>query len=84
LIIQEIKLERLRPEDKLGLTLCDAVNKTDEKEPEEDNEVYIQSIAPESLAAADGRLSQGDLLLQVNIIYLSFLEREPSVTQSSR
>ncbi len=78
-------MERLRPEDKLGLTLCDdAVNKTDEKEPEEDNEVYIQSIAPESLAAADGRLSQGDLLLQVNIIYNNplLLVRERTICHS--
>lgn len=31
----------------------------------EDKEVYIQAIAEDSLAAADGRLLQGDVLLQV-------------------
>lgn len=32
---------------------------------EEFNEVCIQTIAADSLAAADGRLFQGDILLQV-------------------
>lgn len=32
----------------------------------EDKEVYIQSVAEGSLAAADGRLFQGDILLQVS------------------
>lgn len=31
----------------------------------EDKEVYIQAIAEDSLAALDGRLLQGDVLLQV-------------------
>ena len=31
----------------------------------DDNEVYIQAIAVNSLAAADGRLCRGDILLQV-------------------
>lgn len=106
-VLQEIKLERVRADDKLGLILCDGlpVNRTTadssksvnaasperrgateetaqvdvavqqrpdaddvpdvEEVDEEDSEVYIQAIAAESLAAADGRLSQGDLLLQV-------------------
>ena len=36
-------------------------------EPEDDveSEVYIQEIQSDSLAAADGRLRQGDILLQV-------------------
>ena len=42
----------------------------DENDSEnEEKEVYIQAIADDSLAAADGRLSQGDILLQVNAIY---------------
>lgn len=31
----------------------------------EEKEVYIQHIASDSIAATDGRLSQGDVLLQV-------------------
>ncbi len=41
----------------------------DENESEnEEKEVYIQAIADDSLAAADGRLFQGDILLQVNLL----------------
>lgn len=32
----------------------------------EEKEVYIQNIADDSLAAADGRLCTGDIILQVN------------------
>ena len=60
----------------MGLTLCDGVpsnfadqdvaNRTEEAAGEEDdNEVYIQDIAPDSLASIDGRLRKGDILLQV-------------------
>jgi hypothetical protein len=35
----------------------------------EDKEVYIQDVAEGSLAAADGRLLQGDILLQVSKLY---------------
>jgi hypothetical protein len=35
------------------------------------NEVFIQTIAADSLAAADGRLFQGDILLQVISISLA-------------
>ena len=97
---QEIKLERVRPDDKLGLTLCDGlpVNRTrsdeeggkssgaspdetrapEEDQEEEDNEVYIQAIADESLAAADGRLSQGDILLQVFFFLSCFHQPRPA------
>lgn len=40
-------------------------SETRSEEEAEENEVYIQAIAVNSLAAADGRLCQGDILLQV-------------------
>lgn len=106
-------MQRVNPDDKLGLTLCDglpvnqqkqlqqqqtkttccqgtvivntsdpetsnkrvapqtanspATAEDDASEPEDDveSEVFIQEIQSDSLAAADGRLRQGDILLQV-------------------
>lgn len=37
----------------------------------EEKEVYIQNIADDSLAAADGRLCRGDTILQVNFKLIS-------------
>ena len=100
--LQEIKLERINSDDKLGLTLCDDASAETSPEgavkrqtpavvvastaaaaaapatqatPEtrsapDDNEVYIQAIAENSLAAVDGRLCRGDTLLQVSVTFL--------------
>ncbi|XP_077495063.1 SLo interacting protein 1 isoform X1 [Amblyomma americanum] len=46
--------------DKLGLTLCYG-------DPEEqETEIYVGEIDPRSVAAKDGRLQEGDQILQVN------------------
>ncbi|XP_077546927.1 E3 ubiquitin-protein ligase PDZRN3-like isoform X2 [Haemaphysalis longicornis] len=46
--------------DKLGLTLC--YGDPDEQE----TEIYVGEIDPRSVAAKDGRLQEGDQILQVN------------------
>ena len=114
---QEIKVQRVNPDDKLGLTLCDGlpVNQPQHQQAEQEqqtektrcsremvdavstsqvtdadadadadanraavassgdeSEVYIQDIQKDSLAAIDGRLRQGDILLQVRPVTLVF------------
>lgn len=50
--------------EKLGLTVCYSSASGSE---EADTEVYISEIVPESLAARDGRLREGDQILQVTL-----------------
>ena len=49
--------------EKLGLTVCYSSGSGSE---DVDTEVYISEIVPESLAARDGRLREGDQILRVN------------------
>lgn len=49
--------------EKLGLTVCYSSGSGSE---DADTEVYISEIVPESLAARDGRLREGDQILRVN------------------
>ncbi|KAG7277501.1 hypothetical protein CRUP_037372 [Coryphaenoides rupestris] len=58
LSLQEVELCRLSSQEKLGLTLC---YRTDE---EEDVAIYISEIGPNSIAARDGRIREGDRILQ--------------------
>ncbi|XP_012587554.1 PREDICTED: uncharacterized protein LOC101624815, partial [Condylura cristata] len=46
--------------DKLGLTVC---YRTDE---EEDLGIYVSEIDPNSIAAQDGRIREGDRIIQIN------------------
>ena len=50
--------------EKFGLTVCYSSGSGSE---DLDTEVYISEIVPESLAARDGRLREGDQILQVKI-----------------
>ncbi|KAG7523433.1 PDZ domain-containing RING finger protein 4-like isoform X1 [Solea senegalensis] len=57
---EEVELYRLNSQEKLGLTLC---YRTDE---EEDVAIYVSEISPNSIAAKDGRIREGDRILQIN------------------
>ncbi|KAM8751997.1 PDZ domain-containing RING finger protein 4 isoform 1-T1 [Acanthopagrus schlegelii] len=57
---EEVELFRLNSQEKLGLTLC---YRTDE---EEDVAIYVSEISPNSIAALDGRIREGDRILQIN------------------
>ncbi|XP_054632062.1 PDZ domain-containing RING finger protein 4-like isoform X2 [Dunckerocampus dactyliophorus] len=57
---EEVELCRLGSQEKLGLTLC---YRTDE---EEDVAIYVSKICPNSIAAKDGRIREGDRILQIN------------------
>uniref|UniRef100_A0A672ZSL2 PDZ domain containing ring finger 4 n=1 Tax=Sphaeramia orbicularis TaxID=375764 RepID=A0A672ZSL2_9TELE len=57
---KEVELCRLNSQEKLGLTLC---YRTDE---EDDVAIYVSEISPNSIAARDGRIREGDRILQVN------------------
>uniref|UniRef100_A0A3Q3NLQ3 PDZ domain containing ring finger 4 n=1 Tax=Mastacembelus armatus TaxID=205130 RepID=A0A3Q3NLQ3_9TELE len=57
---EEVELCRLNAQEKLGLTLC---YRTDE---EEDVAIYVSEISPNSIAARDGRIREGDRILQIN------------------
>ncbi|XP_031420834.1 PDZ domain-containing RING finger protein 4-like isoform X2 [Clupea harengus] len=57
---EEVELCRLSSQEKLGLTLC---YRTDE---EDDNAIYVSEVGPNSIAARDGRIREGDRILQIN------------------
>ncbi|XP_047452970.1 PDZ domain-containing RING finger protein 4-like isoform X2 [Mugil cephalus] len=57
---EEVELCRLSSQEKLGLTLC---YRTDE---EEDVAIYVSEISPNSIAARDGRIREGDRIVQIN------------------
>ncbi|XP_073476032.1 PDZ domain-containing RING finger protein 4 isoform X1 [Aquarana catesbeiana] len=57
---EEVELCRLNSQDRLGLTVC---YRTDD---EEDTAIYVSEVAPESIAARDGRIREGDRILQIN------------------
>ncbi|XP_061532636.1 PDZ domain-containing RING finger protein 4-like isoform X1 [Phycodurus eques] len=57
---EEVELCRLSSQEKLGLTLC---YRTDE---EEEVAIYVSEICPNSIAAKDGRIREGDRILQIN------------------
>ncbi|XP_066447844.1 PDZ domain-containing RING finger protein 4 isoform X1 [Eleutherodactylus coqui] len=57
---EEIELCRLNNQDRLGLTVC---YRTDD---EEDTGIYVSEVDPDSIAARDGRIREGDRILQIN------------------
>ncbi|KAM9310965.1 PDZ domain-containing RING finger protein 4 [Gastrophryne carolinensis] len=57
---EEVQLCRLNSRDRLGLTVC---YRTDD---EEDTGIYVSEIDPQSIAARDGRIREGDRILQIN------------------
>ncbi|KAL6255030.1 hypothetical protein P5V15_013363 [Pogonomyrmex californicus] len=60
---EEVTLQKSGSAEKLGLTVCYSSGSGSE---DADTEVYISEIVPESLAARDGRLREGDQILRVN------------------
>ncbi|XP_001602481.3 E3 ubiquitin-protein ligase PDZRN3 [Nasonia vitripennis] len=61
---EEVTLRRSGSAEKLGLTVC--YSSAGSGSEDADTEVYISEIVPESLAARDGRLREGDQILRVN------------------
>ncbi|XP_033619484.1 PDZ domain-containing RING finger protein 4 [Fukomys damarensis] len=57
---EEVELCRLNSQEKLGLTVC---YRTDD---EEDTGIYVSEVDPKSIAAKDGRIREGDRILQIN------------------
>ncbi|XP_028280711.1 PDZ domain-containing RING finger protein 4 [Parambassis ranga] len=57
---EEVELCRQNSQEKLGLTLC---YRTDD---EEDIGIYVSQVEPNSIAARDGRIKEGDRILQIN------------------
>ncbi|XP_047602667.1 E3 ubiquitin-protein ligase PDZRN3 isoform X1 [Lutra lutra] len=58
--LEEVDLYRMNSQDKLGLTVC---YRTDD---EDDLGIYISEIDPNSIAAKDGRIREGDRIVQIN------------------
>ncbi|MFV1224653.1 PDZ domain-containing protein, partial [Klebsiella pneumoniae] len=56
--LEEVGLYRMNSQDKLGLTVC---YRTDD---EDDIGIYISEIDPNSIAAKDGRIREGDRIIQ--------------------
>ncbi|KAG7454729.1 hypothetical protein MATL_G00262900 [Megalops atlanticus] len=57
---EEVELCRLNSQEKLGLTVC---YRTDD---EEDIGIYVSEVGLNSIAARDGRIREGDRILQIN------------------
>ncbi|XP_043943380.1 PDZ domain-containing RING finger protein 4 isoform X2 [Protopterus annectens] len=57
---EEVELYRVNSQDKLGLTVC---YRTDD---EDDMGIYVSEVEPHSIAAKDGRIREGDRILQIN------------------
>uniref|UniRef100_A0A4W3HI43 PDZ domain containing RING finger 3b n=1 Tax=Callorhinchus milii TaxID=7868 RepID=A0A4W3HI43_CALMI len=57
---EEVDLFRTSSQDKLGLTVC---YRTDD---EDDLGIYVSEIDPNSIAAKDGRIREGDRIVQIN------------------
>ncbi|RMC10074.1 hypothetical protein DUI87_12872 [Hirundo rustica rustica] len=58
--LREVELCRVGSQEKLGLTVC---YRTDD---EEDTGIYVSEVDPNSIAARDGRIREGDRILQIN------------------
>ncbi|XP_043933908.1 E3 ubiquitin-protein ligase PDZRN3-like [Protopterus annectens] len=74
---EEVALYRLNSQDKLGLTVC---YRTDDDE--DDTAIYISEIDPNSIAAKDGRIREGDRIIQINGIDVK--NREEAVALLTR
>ncbi|XP_056307845.1 PDZ domain-containing RING finger protein 4 [Danio aesculapii] len=57
---EEVELCRVCRQDKLGLTLC---YRTDD---EEEFSIFVTEVEPNSIAGRDGRIREGDRILQIN------------------
>ncbi|XP_051932021.1 E3 ubiquitin-protein ligase PDZRN3-B isoform X3 [Hippocampus zosterae] len=68
---EEVDLYRANIQDKLGMTIC---YRTDD---EDEAGIYISEIDPNSIAAKDGRIREGDKIVQINGIEIQ--NREDAV-----
>ncbi|CAL8339942.1 unnamed protein product [Lota lota] len=57
---EEVDLYRANTQEKLGLTIC---YRTDD---EDETGIYVSEIDPNSIAAKDGRMREGDRIIQIN------------------
>ncbi|XP_029681649.1 PDZ domain-containing RING finger protein 4 [Takifugu rubripes] len=73
---EEVELCRQNSQEKLGLTLC---YRTDD---EEDTGIYISQVESNSIAARDGRIKQGDRILQINGCEVQDQERAVALLSS--
>ncbi|XP_051561773.1 E3 ubiquitin-protein ligase PDZRN3-B isoform X3 [Myxocyprinus asiaticus] len=68
---EEVDLYRTNIQDKLGLTVCYRTDDDDE------TGIYVSEIDPNSIAAKDGRIREGDRIIQINGIEIQ--NREEAV-----
>ncbi|XP_022622548.1 PDZ domain-containing protein 4-like [Seriola dumerili] len=80
---EEVELYKSSQQEKLGLTVC---YRTDE---EEDLGIYVGEVNPNSIAAKNGRIREGDRILQINGVDIqnreeavAILTREDSINFS--
>ncbi|XP_066472210.1 PDZ domain-containing protein 4 isoform X2 [Tiliqua scincoides] len=59
-MLQEVELYKASHRDKLGLMVC---YRTDD---EDDVGIYVGEVNPNSIAAKDGRIREGDRIVQIN------------------
>uniref|UniRef100_A0A3B4F6A2 PDZ domain-containing protein n=1 Tax=Pundamilia nyererei TaxID=303518 RepID=A0A3B4F6A2_9CICH len=81
--LQEVELYKSSQQEKLGLTVC---YRTDD---EEDLGIYVGEVNPNSIAAKNGRIREGDRILQINGVDIqnreeavAILTREDSINFS--
>ncbi|KAF7993507.1 hypothetical protein HCN44_010102 [Aphidius gifuensis] len=63
---EEVTLRKSTSQEKLGLTVCYNYSCEKDNNNSDTAEVYISEILKDSLASRDGRLREGDQILQVN------------------
>ncbi|XP_044856635.1 PDZ domain-containing protein 4 [Mauremys mutica] len=68
---EEVELYKSSHRDKLGLTVC---YRTDD---EDDVGIYVGEVNPNSIAAKDGRIREGDRIVQINGVQVQ--DREEAV-----
>ncbi|KAM8862816.1 PDZ domain-containing protein 4-like isoform 2-T6 [Spinachia spinachia] len=73
---EEVELYKSSQQDKLGLTVC---YRTDN---EEDLGIYVGEVNPNSIAAKNGRIREGDRILQINGVDIQ--NREEAVAVLTR
>ncbi|XP_062418105.1 PDZ domain-containing protein 4-like isoform X1 [Pungitius pungitius] len=73
---EEVELYKSSQQDKLGLTVC---YRTDD---EEDLGIYVGEVNPNSIAAKNGRIREGDRILQINGVDIQ--NREEAVAVLTR
>ncbi|KAG7283480.1 hypothetical protein CRUP_035273 [Coryphaenoides rupestris] len=78
---EEVSLYRSSQQEKLGLTVC---YRTDDEE--EDVGIYVGEVNPHSIAGRNGRIQEGDRILQINGVDIqnrdeavAILSREDSI-----